>query len=94
MWIDGKTIYRKVYSFTTPSISGNPFINMSYIDTLVNMYGHILDLNNNIQIINTHYDADAFSSFFLNCDNGNMHCILSPVNINRPCTFIIEYTKK
>lgn len=45
-WIDGKPIYRKVFAITSPSSTSGSWtdiVNVSYIDSLISIYGYLLD---------------------------------------------------
>ena len=103
-WIDGKPIYRKVFKFTSPSVSANDiFISkIQDIDYLINSYGTIVRLlrsgklspmpfphsNQNGSIYSYVYNDDELWVGIYVGNSSALNGIL-----NRPGIIIVEYTK-
>lgn len=102
-WIDGKPIYRKVFSGTTPSSSTNTDlhdITSLNLDSCVSLSGYVksgtyVPMNNSINIQNT-YMAGFICSIFLKSSSGIYTHIRGGFGSdvqNSPYTIILEYTK-
>ena len=93
VWIDGKKIYGKVISTTSPS-SSNAWVSIasvSNLDTLVNMYGFLIGADGRKMFINHPEPSAQISTSFL---NGNVEMRLSLDNWkNRTVYLTLEYTK-
>lgn len=96
-WIDGKPLYRKVFTATTPSSAGSyqTIIRDSTlfpnIKSVIHIYGYVEYNARNLPPINLYVTADNYvGTWFL---NGNIQMICTSGWINKPCYVVIEYTK-
>lgn len=96
-WIDGKPLYRKCYTATTPSSSGSykPIIYDSTlfqnIKGVIHIYGYVVYSSNNLPPINLYVTSENYvGTWFL---NGKIQMICTSGWINKPCYVVIEYVK-
>lgn len=100
-WIDGKTIYRKCLSLTSPgtaNINTNIYTITENIDTLIDIKGTVYNKGASYKgLINSYITADDNISTWGFCDTSgkitNIRCRASGTRTNSPMTVIIEYTK-
>lgn len=91
-WINNKPIYRKVFTFTTPSGNTDYVINTGLsMDTIIKVYGGI---SGGVTSIPTAIDWDGtiFATSF-RISNNNIYYRGNSAYGNRPAFAIIEYTK-
>lgn len=88
-WIDGKPIYKKVFTGTT--VAGDTSVNMSSLNIrqLVNITG-VIGQNDEYKPINFTYDNYKISTRY---SNGTMYINASNVYANLTFYLIVEYTK-
>lgn len=93
IWIDGKKIYRKVFTGTTPSSATGSVNFNNNIDTLVNESIYVLS-GSNYYVGRGYYENNAIQlSYTINKSTGVYFSALSSNMQNRPFTLIMEYTK-
>ena len=96
-WIDGKPIYRRVFSITTPSdISWkNVFALSTYsIKQIVNLNGYFISRDNRIMYLGSSYSENQDYYTALSIFNGYLQIRTGhPAFQNRPCDIYVEYTK-
>lgn len=100
-WINGKTIYRKCLSLTSPSTANtntNIYTITENIDTLIDIKGNVYNKGASYKgLINSYITADDNISTWGFCDTSgkitNIRCRASGTRTNSPMTVIIEYTK-
>ena len=94
-WIDGKPIYRKVYTGTASS-ERNIYVNLPSlnVDTLINAHGWAKSIYNNWWTLNNYYNPEInyWSSIFINT-NRDLSVDLGNYFSYPEYILIIEYTK-
>lgn len=93
-WIDGKPVYRKVFTGTLPTGSGENTFNFSGIN-IINFYGEIKSKSGATFLINTYYTpipAYSISGWIDNSGNLKIDCG-SNYNTSSQYEIVIEYTK-
>lgn len=95
-WIDGKSIYRKVYSITNPSSSNTNYHDVSSlnIETLVNIKAPIINSNIGYFVAPFQDSTDNYAVLFVNSANylrGRFGAAIISGFIS--CQVILEYTK-
>lgn len=107
-WIDGKPLYRRVISGSSPNVS-NAWTQISTIDkdlTIVHLYGilqgatsrdtfYSVPLYFRYQLGGETYDVNVFLMYTIS--NGAISCFISGTNFNsmtdKPMHIVVEYTK-
>lgn len=94
-WINGKPIYRKVFSFTTPSGNTDYVINTGIsMDTIIKVYGGISSASGGVTPIPTAIDwSGTIYATSLRVSNNNIYYRGNSAYGNQPAYAIIEYTK-
>lgn len=99
-WIDGRPIYRKVYTGTTATITSGGYStftdsNLMTMDDLIRFHYSIKDGTNRIVIPNV---GDRIASTYIQTSYGGVGMIVQNSSYysnfsNKPFTIILEYTK-
>ena len=97
-WTDGRPVYRKVFSATTPRVGGEVNINVGVNDILEvsNLYGFCKNLYNNFIPVTLTVNTSNIMYVFYNIDNKSIVLGLSTGAVGwdeKPCKIILEYTK-
>lgn len=93
-WIDGKTIYRKVFPFTTPSTETDYQINTGLnMDTIINTYGGIYSQGNFNQIPYVIWFGTSYYYMSFRVSNNIVYYRGSAGFGNASAFAVIEYTK-
>ncbi len=93
-WIDGKPLYRKVYSITSPSSTNTNYANLSSlnIETTVHLYGYYKNSTSGTFGI-PFYDSDSnYSVIFINNSN-QLRGRFGNASEITDVKVVIEYTK-
>lgn len=93
-WINGKPIYRKCFSLTTPPSSTTKWYDETKIESFEYMVGTTVIVFYNNAYIQTNYlsSAGQFLSGFDNIGRLWIACTMSNVQ-NKACVAVLEYTK-
>lgn len=93
-WINGKPIYRKCFSLTTPPSSTSKYYDETKIESFEYMVGTTVIVFYNNFYIQTNYlsSAGLFLSGFDNIGRLWITCTMSSVQ-NKACVAVLEYTK-
>lgn len=93
-WINGKPLYEKTFSATSPSTSGNPIeINMpENIDFIVDVKGTLLHGNQQYLPVNFYYSAKDYISTIATRTGICMHTQFGNY-LNAPIVITVQYTK-
>ena len=93
-WINGKPLYRKVYSITNPSSSNTNYADLSSlnIDTVVHLYGYYKSSNGTFDIPFTDSENN-YSVMFINNSNQLRGRIANTGSTITDTKVILEYTK-
>ena len=94
-WINNKPIYRKVFTFTTPSGNTDYIINTGIsMDTIIKVYGGIASASGGVTPIPAAFDwgGTIYSTSF-RVSNSNIYYRGNAAYENSPAFAIIEYTK-
>lgn len=93
-WIDGKTIYMRVYKWS--SISTNTVIdstlNTSNVDTIIDMYGYVTQNNGNKTKIPYYYSSTDLASLLLE-SRGLVYGTIGGYSIGEG-SLVVLFTKK
>ena len=95
VWVDGKTIYRKVLNITTFNNLNDGWydnIDMSFVDNMISVSGFIKQ-NTVTFPINAYHSGSWYNCFYLNAGEKKIHGIVSQELQNKPAMLILEYTK-
>lgn len=94
-WIDGKPIYRKVFSFTTPTGNTDYVINTGIsMNKIIKVYGGISSASGGITPIPTAIDwSGTIYATSLRAANNNIYYRGNAAYGNQSAYAIIEYTK-
>lgn len=97
-WIDGKPIYRKVFSATSPSTestSASQILTFNFsIDTLIKLEGNIYYNNTTWRDINGYQTNSLFSFVDVVATNKEIRqCVTGSGYLSKPEYIILEYTK-
>ncbi|MDD3369393.1 MAG: hypothetical protein PHP50_11015 [Lachnospiraceae bacterium] len=92
-WIDGKPLYRRVFTGTVGV--DNVIGTISNIATVTNLHGMINYNNTWCTIPTNNGDSDAIVIIFVNTAGGvQLYCkTTSSAYYNHPCNVTVEYTK-
>ena len=92
VWIDGKPIYRKVYTGTTGS-SGSVIIdsNINKNNALINCGGYVENSSGNKTNIGAYLNSDYYNGIFF--DNNEVRLFFSSYLNNSNYVIWLEYTK-
>lgn len=97
-WIDGRSIYRKVFSFTTGGSEADLGINhnISNFDVAINVYGYVEDGNNGcFPIPNSYRNMSSTYAFFIyRIDSTSIVLSYGSHKANRNGYVVLEYIKK
>ena len=92
-WINGETIYRKVFNFTTSSSSVTTWTNIveisNNLDKIINMYGYTEFGGNKTPI--PRYESSSYYLIFLVSGNYLRYRCVGFTSVD--CYLVIEYTK-
>lgn len=94
-WIDGKPLYQKTISFTTPSAVGQfDIAGVSNIEMLVSLTGFLHASNSWDTRINSYQDAQSYNFFNFNVDTNRFYFKTNESNyFSCPAYITIQYTK-
>lgn len=90
-WIDGKPIYRKVFTGTTATFStyASETLISFYTEKIINAYGYIIDSSNNIEHL-----VPSSTSKVLRRNESLIRLDTTLTELaSQPYTLIVEYTK-
>lgn len=97
-WIDGKPLYRKTFTFTTPSATKDDTIafytGIENISNVTNIVCVIFDDSKSRWVPTSIYASSSFRAFFAVWDKGKeVRCSLGSALTNKLANCILEYTK-
>ncbi len=92
VWIDGRPIYRKVFTGTVTSISNLKIGTISNFREAINIYG-ITSMNNYSTSITQYWDNNIKFIAQVNNANGDVYINAGSSSANQLYKVIIEYTK-
>lgn len=92
IWIDGKTIYRKVYTGTITSVSGLEIGSISNFGTLIHIEGYS-DIGGYITSLFQYWTNDLKCVLQVGTTNGKVYLNAGSSFLNKDYTIIVEYTK-
>lgn len=94
IWIDGKTIYRTVFTGTTPSANNGVIIQIPNGDEVVNLYGFVNSWKTNRVPINSFSTTGDFVRVFPDT-TAPIKILFNSVSayFNIPFKIVVEYTK-
>lgn len=91
-WIDGKTIYRKVFTGTITSVSNFNLGSIGTFSTIVSISGYT-NINGYITSILQYWSTTLKSILQVQATTGDLYLNAGTDFSNRPYTIIVEYTK-
>lgn len=91
-WINGKPVYRKIITSTTPSSSTVATVGtISNTDLVINLYGYLTAGNNQRIPLNFVYNAEQCSLYK---EGNNIMCRITAASYqSKSCIIVAEYTK-
>lgn len=91
-WINGKPIYRKVFTGTTPSTNYTKFVDIPNLEKLVQGWGTVNISGNDTTIPFVNLINNKYFYFYASSDGIYTHFSADTYG-NKPFVFIAEYTK-
>lgn len=99
-WIDGKPLYRKVVTVTTPTANGNniPIMDLTSlnIERTISIIGS-LNTDNAINTVPYYVNSNTYIFFYIggpgNTKPGWLNVSLGPSYVNKEVFVVLEYTK-
>ena len=95
VWIDGKPIYRKVYTVTRSSSTGPNWVDFddipTNIDKMIKMYGILIESSGNMKPSPHYENSNAFEQYIVRMDSQKL-CYMSSYS-NATSYVVLEYTK-